>query len=304
MMRFVSRGLGAVAAVAAGLVLAPVTATGSEDAQAEQQVELSQRLVIAGRQRMLAEGMASKLCFAEAAVRREKSLRELYLMWNIFNWYHSGMLLGNSQLGLASETDPGVVEAWRELDNEWWGLKALYEPVLDGAAITPASYAQAQSSTETVTQLSDSLVAALRSTYSQRLGQRGFASTLLVDLYERQRMLSHRISKNICLMSTGDQTPERRADLADMMSVFDNSLSAFQDGMVSFGIPKPPTPEIAAALASVEASWTSIKPLVSRAAIGAALTPEQLDQLAEVNDRIVVAMTAAINGLVLVTETN
>ncbi|MEM9044087.1 MAG: type IV pili methyl-accepting chemotaxis transducer N-terminal domain-containing protein [Pseudomonadota bacterium] len=270
----------------------------------DQQVDLSKRLVIAGRQRMLAEGMASKLCFAEAGVRREESLSELYLMWNIFNWYHSGILLGNVQLELKSETDPYVVAAWRTLDNEWWDLKSLYEPVLDGVAISPASFAKAQSSTEEVTQLSDNLVAALRSAYSKRLGQRGFGATLLIDLYERQRMLSHRIAKNTCLMSTGDKSPERRADLAEMMSVFDNSLAAFQNGMADFGIPKPPNEEIATALASVKEAWDGAKPLISRTAIGAVLNTQELTVLAETNDRIVVAMTAAINGLVLASETN
>ena len=98
--------------VAAAQVKAP-----SADADRDRQVR--ERLVIAGRQRMLAEALAAKLCFAEAGVTPDESRNELYVMWNIFGWYHQGFRKGNRELELGPELNRDVLQAWQVVDADW-----------------------------------------------------------------------------------------------------------------------------------------------------------------------------------------
>ena len=285
----------------AGLAV-PVTPgaqeTAEDPAPKRSREEVAELLVIAGRQRMLAEGMASKLCFAESGVVRRESQNELYVMWNIFDWYHAGLMFGNPQLDLAPEQSAEVIGAWRELDVDWAVLKAIYEPVLGGASVSAEDFSQAQTKTGEVTDGATDLVAALRANYSAELGPRGFGSALLIDLYERQRMLSQRLAKDVCLIARGDRAAARVDGLGEAVGIFSLSLDAFQNGLEEAGVPQPPTPEIAARLAEAKTYWDPVKPLADRAASGQALAPAELERFAVTMDRFLATMTAAINGLV------
>ncbi|MEM9736945.1 MAG: type IV pili methyl-accepting chemotaxis transducer N-terminal domain-containing protein [Pseudomonadota bacterium] len=279
---------------------APLSATAEEPAEVtpRSSEEIAERLVIAGRQRMLAEGMAAKLCLAESGIARENSQNELYLMWNIFDWYHVGLVFGNPQLGLAREESLRVVGAWRALDGDWAVLKSIYEPVLEGASVSAADFAQAQVSTGAVTQGATDLVAALRAAYSQELGPQGFGSALLIDLYERQRMLTQRMAKDVCLISRGETGADRQANLTQVIEIFDASLNAFQNGLPEAGVPQPPTQAIAARLSEAKSLWDPVKPVAFAAAGGRELNGAELTGFAVTMDRFLSVMTAAINELV------
>lgn len=256
------------------------------------------RLVMAGRQRMLAESLAAKLCLIESGIAVEESRQELYVLWNIFGWYHRGLVQGNLQLGLLTEQDGGVIATWRKADQVWQELYIIYEPVVNGKAAAPGDAGLVVSLTETMTDATSTVVAALRAAYADDLGPRGFGSALLLDLYERQRMLGQRIAKNVCLISSGDQTPERLEELKQAIDLFSTSLLAFQSGLADVGVPKPPTPEIAEGLVQVAAIWQPAEPMARLTAIGAPPEPAGLLAFKGAMDRVNASMTAVINDLV------
>ncbi|MEL6475733.1 MAG: type IV pili methyl-accepting chemotaxis transducer N-terminal domain-containing protein [Pseudomonadota bacterium] len=260
--------------------------------------EVAEKLVLAGRQRMLAEGMAFKLCLTQSGVAAEQSLNELYVMWNVFSWYHAGLRYGNLQLDLSTERDRGVLASWRALDTDWAELKAIYEPAIGGQAVSEADFARAQAITETVSTRATDLVAALRSAYASELGARGFGTALLLDLYERQRMLAEQIAKEVCLIYRGDVTEARRQRLADARRLFTLSLEAFQKGRADAGVPKPPSPEIEAHLQDVQRHWVPADTLSEAAAGGRRPGAAEISAFNTSVDLTLSSMTAAINGLI------
>lgn len=260
--------------------------------------EVASRIVIAGRQRMLAEGMAAKLCFIESGVAREESLNEFYVMWNIFSWYHRGISGGNPQLQLSTERSDKVLESWNRLDRTWQPLKAIYEPVLDGGRVSDQTFARTIGMTAEVTDGATDLVAALRSAYADQLGPQGFGAALLLDLYERQRMLAQKIAKDVCLLARGEGGAARREELSGTATIFALSLDAFLNGREDVSVPKPPTPEIASALDRAQRHWLAIEGTVRDASGGRAPDGAGLATLAETMDRFIAEMTVAINGLV------
>lgn len=254
--------------------------------------------MIAGRQRMLAEGMAANLCFAESGVAAERSRNQLYVMWNVFSWYHRGIVKGNLELGLPPEPSKKVLTSWIDVDRSWSELKEIYEPVLAGASVSAAAFDRAIALTNDVAQKSTVVVAALRSEHAKDLGQSGFGSGLLIDLYERQRMLAERISKNVCLIARGDRDEARLNDLSETVNVFRASLDAFQNGLSDMGVPPPPTPGIAESLQAAQFHWQSVAAFAFAIVGGMELGDDAMSEFADTMNLFNSNMTAALNQLV------
>ena len=267
-----------------------------------QRKSAGERIVIAGRQRMLAEGMAAKLCFKMSGVSDAAASRELYTMWNVFGWYHAGLRNGNPQLDLAAERNLDVLRSWSQMDMVWGGLRGLYEEVLDNGHTDPLTFLTAIDLTGTVTDAATDTVAALRSAYSDQLGPRGFGRALLIDLYERQRMLGQKIAKEVCLLSHGAAAASTVKDLSGTLEIFTLSMGAFETGMEDVGVPPPLSPRIAAGLAEARAEWTPVARFAKAAAAGQPPSKADLARFASAMDRYIAAMTGTINSLTALTS--
>ena len=274
-------------------------AQSSAQTGADRDREVRERLVIVGRQRMLAEALAEKLCYAEAGVAPEKNLGELYVLWNIFGWYHRGIRSGNRELELGPEPNRDVLLAWKGVDTHWQQLSRIYEPAIAGDTVTPTAFANVISKTDDVSQAAIDLMSRLRAAYADELGPRGFGSALLIDLYERQRMLGEQISKDVCLISQGDTATTRLESLTRTIEIFSASLAAFQNGRSDVGVPAPPTDGIARSLSDAQAHWQPVAAFAYASAIGQQLGPTELGEFSDAMNRFIVSMTAAINDLVL-----
>ncbi len=85
------------------------------------------------------------------------------------------------------------------------------------------------------------------------------SDAMLISIAGRQRMLTQKMAKDACEVWTGYHAEEGRADLAESMEVFENSLVALRDGMPAVGIQAAPTPEILADLNSILDRWSILK---------------------------------------------
>ena len=98
------------------------------------------------------------------------------------------------------------------------------------------------------------------------------ANAILVDISGRQRVLTQRMSKNVCLLASGVHAETARAELAATAEVFEASLYALSGGMIEAGVNPPPNAEIAGGLSVVLRDWQALKPSVE-----AVLSGETLD---------------------------
>ncbi len=246
---------------------------------------------------MLAEALAAKLCYAETGVKPAESRNELYVMWNIFGWYHQGFRKGNHELELGPERDRDVLQAWQAVDADWSELREIYAIALSNEGIAPSQFDRAVVLTGSVTDAATKLVAKVRSAYAGELGLRGFGSALLLDLYERQRMLGERIAKGVCLVARGDASARQLSELSRTIEIFSVSMEAFQTGREDVGVPKPPTSRIAQSLSDGLSHWRPIAAFAYASAAGQRLAPNELAEFAGAMTLFIVSMTAAINDL-------
>lgn len=236
--------------------LAPITAS-AQDVQVTA-ASVATRIDVAGRQRMLAERMASQFCYARSQVDTFESLDELKGGLDLFHNTHSGFKRGDADAGLFAETNASLSKSWSQVNLLWIPLKGLYEQILDGEFVSEEDFALANGLTVEVRARANDMVARMRSVYAEELGGDGFGDALLIDLYGRQRMLSQKLSKEVCLAAAGYQLDETLPELEATLKLFERSLGAFLEGLPVAGVPKPPTEEIAAQLALANDAWSEI----------------------------------------------
>lgn len=89
------------------------------------------------------------------------------------------------------------------------------------------------------------------------------ADAMLIDISGRQRMLTQKMSKESCLVWTGDAASAEA--LAGTMKLFETSLLALRDGLDTVGIKAAPTEDIFTGLDDIWGDWERLKPDLERA---------------------------------------
>lgn len=281
-------------------VAAPQFAAADGDDQVAVSPEtIGKRIAIAGRQRMLAESMAKSACYAQSGIDTEASLQNLYVTWNVYGWYHRGLHSGNPQLELFPETDKRVLRRWEEIDKTWAGVAAVGKTAWQGQTLSAGQFETMMDRTREMSEQNNLLVSELRASYGDKLAASGGQmSALLIDLYERQRMLGQKLSKEVCLIARDFQTDNMRGSLSTTISTFSNSLDAFLTGMPALNIPAAPTPGIKDSLVTAKSHWTAITDVAKAAEAGQNISQEDLVRFREEMDLFLSDMTMAINLLV------
>ncbi len=241
--------------------------------------EATARIDLAARQRMLIERMAKSVCFAENGTHVWDN--ELYLQGArvSFEIAHNAISGGDENLGIAAETDRNFREIWRELDLTWRTLNRVYTRFVEQEELTEQDMLNIISLTESAHEQSDEIVIQMRSNYAQFIGAGGLGTTILIDLYSKQKELLQEISKDICMTANGLDADESIVRLNTSLSYFQASIDGFRTGIPTLGIPAPPTERISIQLDRADERWEEIRPLAETVAAGNTLTAQELSAL-------------------------
>ena len=286
----------------AALVVAASLSTTAPLPVAAQQVDMTAetvavRIDVAGRQRMLLERMAKYFCFARSNVTPLESAAKLQKAMDLFAQTHRGFRDGDPSQNLFEEASESVARQWDQVDLLWGPLGATYETALAGHIVDEHSFERAMGLTLEVRKRANDLVAEMRGAYASHLGDSGVGDTILIDLYGRQRMLSQKLSKEVCLVARGTDLAENKAELAATLKLFETSLTAFIEGMPIAGIPTPPTAEIAGQLTKAQSVWQPIRYVAATIASGGAVSLTDLEAFAVGTDVFLVEINKAVKML-------
>lgn len=273
-------GLFGNTAVRRGLIAAviPVIAFGGQAiAQSEgeyvQDIGASERVNYAGKLRMLSQRVVASTCNFAAGVDPEASGKDMQASREEFGVILDALEFGNEDLGIVGK------EARKKTIIRIGMLRDEWAPV-EGKISAIDINTNASQSVETVAERASPLLEAAKllvgdisAQYSDPFAMKQ-SDALLVDYSGRQRMLTQRMSKNVCLISSGVMTEAAKTELQKTAETFEVTLLALREGMNNAGIAPPPNAEIAYGLSVVAQDWSTLKPSVAKVLAGDALSTE------------------------------
>lgn len=246
---------------------------------------------------MLLERTAKFFCFARSGVNATDMVRKMVQAKTLFEDTHSAFREGNVDMGLFAEGDFSVIESWEQVDLMWLSLDDIYSSALSGALVGEKDFDRSMRLTLEVRKRANDMVAQLRSAYASQMGDSGFGDALLIDLYGRQRMLSQKLSKEVCLVARGHQLNKTQPELKETLKLFESSLRAFMEGMPIAGVPKPPSEAIAEQLRIANEVWQQVRLTAATVASSNAVSLVDLETFANGADDFMVEMNKAVKLL-------
>jgi hypothetical protein len=178
-----------------------------------------------------------------------------------------GLAEGNPDLGLpAKEEERKVLAGIRGVDLQWQTFAGQAKAMMDGSA--PADgwdYVARQNLN--LMHSTKYLVQEIINAYANppELLQ---SHALTLDIVGRQRSLALQMAKEACGLANGNKVVGNSFRFAKTMRLFEASLNALVNGFPAAGVIAPPSPEIAAKMAEIQADWAAVKPEVEKAMAG------------------------------------
>lgn len=280
------------------LITTPLVATGAyaensaatyfEDAGGAQRIDLS------GKLRMLSQRVVAAGCYVQAGIETDATSALLMSAAEEFKLITAALEVGNPDLGIyGKEADPKIRATIKRLHALWDPMALTVDRVLAGTS-TQADISDLARQSEPLLDMAKGLVAAVTAEYS--LGAAlVMRDALAIDIAGRQRMLSQRISKDVCLLAAGVDVENAMADLALTAETFDTSITALRGGMPSVGLVAPTDADVIADLDIAVADWKTVQSKVVDVLAGKPIDVDLLDQMFEQAN----ILTADMNQVVI-----
>lgn len=238
-------------------------------------VGASERINFAGKLRMLTQRITAAACYDHAGIDVEASAKVLHDATAEFDRILYGLQYGDEGLGMiGEEKDRKVLHDLKLIHDHWDYLHVEIEDIIATGGTDEEVLHIAHESHETL-DIAKHLVSIVVGEYSNPAALMQ-ADALTIDIAGRQRMLAQRISKNVCLISSGLDVDVAMPELASAREIYDASLNALRFGMPSAGIHATENPVILEGLDEILAIWQAEQPILDSVAAGEDVSDEHL----------------------------
>ncbi|WP_341367219.1 type IV pili methyl-accepting chemotaxis transducer N-terminal domain-containing protein [Yoonia sp. BS5-3] len=234
----------------------------------------SQRIDFSGKLRMLSQRIVAAGCNYAADIDPNISGPALGAAKEEFQMIVDALEFGNNDLGIIGPEERRRTLVGLSKLRELWGPAAASGATILADQGSPETVATFADQSAPLLDMAKLMVSQISAQYSDPTALLQ-ADALVIDIAGRQRMLTQRMSKNVCLISSGLNVETALAELDATAQMFDTSLNALRYGMPEAGIKLPPNEEITAGLDVVISDWAILKPIVDRVLAGHSLDAEQ-----------------------------
>ena len=286
-----------VAATACAGLLAQHSATMAETVfdGSKARVNLSNKL------EMLTQTIGSASCRLSAGIGAEAAAKELQTARNDFNTIMNGLEQGSMALGIPSPEKYSVVL------NSIEDVRAAWKPIDNAAATLTSGGAGQNRAAEVIASNNLTLLEATKILASDISGKYSNpheltqADAMALHIAGRQRMLGHRITKEVCGIVTNAQNVGTVDHLGQSLDMYSISLNALRDGMADAGVNPPPNDVIKAELEAVSQTWQESSPTLYAIRGGMAPTAENVEAMAQVSSALMTDMSNVVTLYMLAT---
>lgn len=227
----------------------------------------SERINMSGKLRMLSQQIPAAACNLHAGIAVEQSKTVLHAAKEKFDTIIAALEFGDENLGIIGQ------EGRHKTLAAIGSVHATYDPMhaafnnIEETGGTEAEVLAMAEHNMGILLAAKVLISEISSQYTNpaALSQ---SDALMIDVAGRQRMLTQKISKEICFITSGIHADASIEVLGSTINMFETSLNALHFGMENAGISPAPTDEIVAGLERVQADWEEIGSLVKHIAMG------------------------------------
>ena len=283
----------ALAAAVAAALAVPVGLSAGPRAAETGIAEGARKIDLAGRQRMLTQRMAMAGCYASIGLEPARHVEMMRAAHDLFDATLGALRNGDFRLGLVAETDDRVLAGLAEVGRLWADYGQAVRDASGHGTGTETQIAAIAALNLPVLREMDRTVGLIERAHAGR--GLDFASAITLNIAGRQRMLSQKMAKELCLVARGIAPEENRAALAGTIELFDASLAALLDGAPDLGIRPPQDETLRATLAEVSELWGRLAPLYRQVAAGGVAGPTQLVTVAVENGALLEALDRAVS---------
>lgn len=216
------------------------------------------RVDYSGRLRMFSQKIAANACALGARPDDQVYKEMLTDSVTRYRQYLLALQAGDESLGIiGAETRAKTIKQIEGLLAIWEPFGAAAEAIVQGQDVEQ-NLAYVAENNEVLLQAASDLASAINAEYADPAAMTQ-ANAMVIDIAGRQRMLTQKMSKEVCGIETANPVFGTSETLLQTVSLFDASFTALLNGMPEAGIMPPPTPELAADLQAAMKEWQGIK---------------------------------------------
>lgn len=268
--------LGAVAALTLSTATQGVAQSGAISIPPEDPIQLTQfledigaseRINLSGKLRMLSQRIPAAACTYHAGIAAEQSNAVLHAAKVEFDTIIAALEFGDETLNIIGEEQRRkTLAAIANLHAKYDPLHAAFDDI-EATGGTDEEVLELAEHNMEVLDAAKLLVSEISGQYADPTALLQ-SDALTIDIAGRQRMLTQKISKEVCLIMSGIYADASLETLGGTVSMFETSLNALIFGMDGAGISPAPTEEILTGLEIVQADWAEISDYVETVSAG------------------------------------
>jgi nitrate/nitrite-specific signal transduction histidine kinase len=221
----------------------------------------------AGRQRMLSQRLAMTACLAHIGVDAPRQTERMLATRDLFASALEALQRGGSSEQLREETDQDVLAALNDVAGQW---TLTFERVtaLAGSPGSKKDLVDVLDRSLSLLLVSDNAVGHLEAKYSAS-GSLGADIANAINVAGRQRMLSQKMSKELCALAIGHQLDATRAQIVGTVALFDSSRERLAARIGRMGFSAEQLDDINRLQSEADATWQKLRPVFTGVAAGA-----------------------------------
>ncbi len=240
--------------------------------------DAADRVRLVGILRTLSQQVAAASCTLTSGIDVEEAYEVLATSSAAFERYVAALQHGDEELHiLGVETDRGILHDLAAIEAEWSTIDGAIDAVLADVTDVDSSHIIDDHSNrllELTSTLSTDVVGVYSNPYEMTS-----RDAFLIEITGRQLMLTQKLARDACEIWSDYHADLGKADLAENMVVFENSLHALRFGLPAAGITAAPNDVIRDGLDRLLARWAIIKVNQQTLLDGGTLNDEQKTEI-------------------------
>ena len=288
-MRTLVRTLLLTLVLLAGPDAPPASAEGTDD-----RTVALHKLNLAGRQRMLSQRIALKVCLIRTGIDDPALKQEAEAAIALFDKTLNALHYGDPALNIPkSERDPEVLKVLEDVETAWPTFRTMARKALAVDAPPDATLLEIEKIANRVLALSNIAVVVMERRFGEGLIAPERAAAL--NIAGRQRMLIQRAMMEVCYINLFPEEDERlRGRVANTRQIFESSLAWLLIGNESRNVISPPSSEIDDGLTGIIPVWQWLSTPIAAAASGQPIPVEELALDARAADHVLRSMNRVV----------